>query len=99
VDNKSIGIAILVGLGIFLFFMTKKVGVPVPTPAPPSPNGGYVGPGGIQPLRLMPAGSLANSTAGMLRYRNKETRNVEWSDDGLPTKIVIEREYYQLQGG
>ena len=92
-NNNKVGIAILVGLGILglLFFMTRKAGVPVPTPAPPSPNGGYVGPGGIRPLKLMPAGS-----GGMLHYKNKETRNIEWSEEGLPSKIVIEREYYQL---
>jgi len=86
VDNNKIGIAILIGLGIFLFFITKKL------PAPALTSGCAT----CAPLKLMPAGSLSNSTAGMLRYKNRETRNVEWSDDGLPTKIVIEREYYQL---
>lgn len=90
-DNNKIGIAILVGLGIlgFLFFMTRKTGPLLPSLAPS--GNGYVG----APLRLMPAGSL-NREAGLLHYRNKETRNIEWSDEGLPSKIVIEREYYQL---
>jgi len=33
---------------------------------------------------------------GMLHYKNKETRDIEWDEDGLPTRITIEREYYQL---
>ena len=88
-DNNKVGIAILVGLGIlgFLFFMTRKTGPPVPTPPPPVPPPYPVG----APLRLMPAGS-----GGMLHYKNKETRNIEWSEDMVPTKIVIEREYYRL---
>ena len=86
-DNNKVGIAILVGLGILglLFFMTRKAGVPVPTPAPPSPNGGYVGPGGIRPLRLMPAGSAAK------QYTNKEEWAIDWNEDGLPTRLVINR--------
>ena len=32
----------------------------------------------------------------MLHYKNKETRDIEWNEDGLPTRITIEREYYQL---
>jgi len=87
VDNKGIGIAILIGLGLLgLWFFTRKVGPLLPSPAPNGGNG-YVG----QPLKLMPAGS-----GGMLHYKNRETRNVEWTEDGLPSKIVIEREYYQL---
>ena len=27
------------------------------------------------------------------RYRNKETRNIEYNNDGLPTKIEIIRDY------
>lgn len=90
-DNNKVGIAILVGLGIlgFLFFMSRKAGPLLPSPAPNGGNG-YVG----APLRLMPAGS--SSGGGMLHYKNKETRNIEWSEDGLPSKIVIEREYYKL---
>lgn len=88
-DNNKIGIAILVGLGLLLFFLTKKL------PAPALTSGCAT----CAPLKLMPAGSLANSTAGMLRYKNRETRSVSWSADGLPIKIVIEREYYQLPGG
>jgi len=85
VDNNKIGIAILIGLGIFLFFLTKKL----PAPALTSGCASY------EPLKLMPAGSLS-SGSGMLHYKNRETRNIEWSDEGLPSKIVIEREYYRL---
>jgi len=35
-------------------------------------------------------------TEGLLHYKNKETRSIEWNQDGLPTQITIEREYYQL---
>ena len=70
-DNKGIGIAILIGLGLLgLWFFTRKAG-----PLLPTGGTGYVG----QPLRLMPAGS-----GGMLHYKNKETRNVERTDEGLP---------------
>jgi len=27
------------------------------------------------------------------RYRNKETRTIEWNSDGLPVKIEITRDY------
>lgn len=33
---------------------------------------------------------------GLLHYKNKETRSIEWNEDSLPTKVIIEREYYQL---
>jgi len=92
VDNKGIGIAILIGLGLLgLWFFTRKTGPLLPSPAPNGGNG-YVG----QPLKLMPAGSSANSTAGMLHYKNRETRDIVWNEDMIPTRIVIEREYYQL---
>ncbi len=32
----------------------------------------------------------------MLHYKNKETRDIQWNEDGLPTRVTIEREYYQL---
>lgn len=35
-------------------------------------------------------------TRGLLHYKNKETRDIEWNEDGLPKRIIIEREYYQL---
>lgn len=87
--DKNIGTAILIalGLGLLLLFITKK------EPFAPALTSGYPI---YQPLKLSPVGSLARQEAGLLHYKNKETRNVEWSDDGLPTKIVIEREYYQL---
>jgi hypothetical protein len=33
---------------------------------------------------------------GLLHYKNKETRDIQWNADGLPVRITIEREYYQL---
>ncbi len=80
----GIGIAFLIGLGLLLFFTRKA-------PAPSEMGCATCG----QPLRLQLA-TPGESTNGLLHYKNKETRNVEWSEDGLPTKIVIEREYYQL---
>jgi hypothetical protein len=90
-DRRNIGILLLIGLGVLGFwFFTRKTGVPVPTPAPPSPDGGYVGPGGIQPLRLMPAGSLAKQ-----QYINEE--NWEWIDwKGQNRSLTVHRKLTQL---
>ena len=64
-----------------------------------------------KPLLLQQPGELEASTPAhikitpltsedakqaMLHYKNKETRDIEWNDNGLPTRITIEREYYQL---
>ena len=38
----------------------------------------------------------APNQEGMLHYKNKETRAIEWNEDGLPIRITIEREYYRL---
>ncbi len=46
-------------------------------------------------IRITPLTS-EDAKQGMLHYKNKETRNIEWSEDGLPTRVTIEREYYQL---
>jgi len=32
----------------------------------------------------------------MLHYKNKETRKIDWNEEGLPVVVTIEREYYQL---
>jgi len=79
VDNKGIGIAILIGLGLlgFWFLMRKAPLLPASVPS----GNGYVG----QPLRLMPAGSSAK------QYVNKEEWAIDWNEDGLPTKLVISR--------
>jgi len=74
-DNKSIGIAILIGLGLLLFFITKKA------PMLASASGCTT----CQPLKLMPAGSLAR------QYTNKEVWSISWNSDGLPEKVEIER--------
>ena len=65
-----------------------------------------------KPLLLQQPGELSNASTPahikitpltsedaekvMLHYKNKETRDIEWNEDGLPTRITIEREYYQL---
>lgn len=50
----------------------------------------------VKSLYLKSPGKQEASIEGLLHYKNKETRNVEWNPDGLPSKITIEREYYQL---
>lgn len=75
-DNKGIGIAILIGLGLLLFFITKK-GLSAPALASGCTT--------CQPLRLMPTGSLAK------QYTNKEVWSISWNSDGLPEKVEIER--------
>ena len=74
--NKGIGIAILIGLGLLLFFVTKK-GLSAPALAS--------GCSTCQPLRLMPAGSLAK------KYSNEEKWDVTYNEDGLPTSVKITR--------
>ena len=74
-DNKGIGIAILVGLGLLLLFITKKA------PMLALASGCTT----CQPLKLMPAGSLAR------QYTNKEVWSISWNSDGLPEKVEIER--------
>jgi len=55
VDNKGIGIAILIGLGLLgLWFFTRKTGVFAPA----------IG----QPLKLMPAGSSARQYTNEERW-------------------------------
>jgi len=79
-DNKGIGIAILVGLGLLgLWFFMRKAGPLLPSSVPS--GNGYVG----QPLRLMPAGSSAK------QYNNEERWEITYSPDGLPTQVVIHR--------
>ncbi len=46
-------------------------------------------------IRITPLNS-EDAEKVMLHYKNKETRDIEWNKDGLPTRITIEREYYQL---
>ena len=74
--NKGIGIAILIGLGLLLFFVTRK-GLSAPALAS--------GCSTCQPLRLMPAGSLAK------QYDNKEIWDVRYNEEGLPTHFEISR--------
>ena len=44
-----------------------------------------------QPLRLN--APVQSDNNGVARYRNKEVRNIEWNDEGLPIRITIERNY------
>ncbi len=94
-DNNKVGIAILVGLGIlgFLFFMTRKAGSLLPSSVPS--GNGYVG----QPLRLMPAGSLANNQftgRTVRRYINDEHWHLELNEDGIPTDVHIKRDVTEV---
>ena len=79
--DATIGIilmALLLG-GIFLF--TRRTGPPpISASAPPQ----LTGQGNI---KFVPA------QAGPPRYRNKETRHIEWNAEGLPTKVEIIRDY------
>lgn len=84
--NKGIGIAILIGLGLLLFFVTKKG-----LTAPALTSGCAT----CQPLRLMPAGSLANNQlAGrtVRRYINDEHWHMDLNEDGIPTDLHIKRD-------
>lgn len=49
---------------------------------------GYMLPGTVQGIPV--------PSQGLLHYKNKETRDIEWTEEGLPRRITIEREYYQL---
>jgi len=79
--DATIGIivvALLLG-GIFLF-TRRPAAAPVSTYSPRQ----LPGQGNI---RFVPA------RAEPPRYRNKETRNIEYNADGLPTKIEIIRDF------
>lgn len=93
-DNKGIGIAILVGLGLLgLWFFMRKAGPLLPSSVPS--GNGYVG----QPLRLMPAGSVAdNQLAGrtVKRYINDEHWHLELNEDGIPTDVHIKRDVTEV---
>ena len=45
-------------------------------------------------VRLVKPGKT--SSGPLVRYRNIETREIEWNEDGLPVKIIIHRESTQL---
>jgi hypothetical protein len=75
-DNKSVGILLLIGLGLFGFLLlSSKKSTQV------SANCYQCG----EPLRLMPAGSLSR------QYTNEEVWDIDWSEDGLPKKVTIHR--------
>jgi len=88
--NKGIGIAILIGLGLLLFFVTRK-GLSAPALAS--------GCSTCQPLKLMPAGSLANNQfAGhtIKRYVNEEHWHIDKDEDGIPTDVHIKRDVTEV---
>lgn len=81
-DSKN-GVILLgfLGLaGILLFLATRRPATYQPVPVR------------SQPLRL----SHHVPAEGMLHYKNKETRKIDWNEEGLPVVVTIEREYYQL---
>jgi len=81
--DATIGIvlmALLLG-GLFLFARRPAaVATPISSYTPRQLSG-------QGNIRFVPA------RAESPRYRNKETRNIEWNADGLPTKIEIIRDY------
>ena len=83
-DKRTIGILFLVGLGVLVFwFFTRRA--PALTPG--------------QPLRLMPAGSLANNQfAGhtIKRYINEEHWHIDKDEDGIPTDVYIKRDVTEV---
>ena len=77
-SNQNVGLIVLGGLCLlgFLFFTSRRGGTVSHSPA-------YIS---SQPLKLMPKGSVQR------QYTNKEIWNIEWTDDGLPAKITVERD-------
>ena len=90
-DNSKWGILIIAGLLVGLFFLTKKNNPaqtyyepyqPQPEPIPPSP------------VKFRPIATPVTTNEGH-RYRNSETWDIVWNEDGLPSKVTIHRDAVQ----
>lgn len=89
-----LGCLLAAGIGFTAFLLLKRRKQAAATYIPPAGDQTQTLPSHIKITELNTA-DLA-PTKGLLHYKNKETRSIEWSSDGLPSKIIIEREYYQL---
>ena len=86
-DNKNNGAILvfgLIGVGLLFLFLGKRQPYYQPTYQPE-----------FNVIRLGESQSQGVSAAndGGKHYRNKETRNIEYNEDGLPTKIEIIRDF------
>jgi hypothetical protein len=86
-DNKW-GLLIIAGLLIGLYWLAKK--------SSPAPMGASYD---IQPepapLRLRPSSQPIAQSNEEHRYRNSEVWAIEWTSDGLPSKVTIKRDAVQ----
>lgn len=87
----AVGICVVGVAAVFVVMLAKNRGISSYVPR-------EYGPAYIEGVKMtVPRETEAIvPTQGLLHYKNKETREVEWNEDGLPTRITIEREYYQL---
>lgn len=80
-SEKAVIIFGLLGIGL-LFLLTRSS-------SRYSEEADYLEENTATPLRLRPISKRAH------HYTNEETWDIEWSDDGLPTKVVIHRNAVQ----
>jgi len=97
--NKGIVICLCLAIGIGGFLLLsrrqKTSGKPLLLQQPSELSKAST-PAHIKISALTSEDTKQMASNGMLHYKNKETREISWNEDGLPTRITIEREYYQL---
>ena len=91
-----LGCLLVAGIGFTAFCLLKRSRKQAESPyIPLASEQTEAPPSHIRITALEGTKDLA-STKGLLHYKNKETRDIQWNENGLPTRITIEREYYQL---
>lgn len=92
-ESQSVALVVFLAIGLGLFLLARRK----PTIAYQQSYKLQLQKVGSVPRVPLPEAKVpAEDHGGMLHYKNKETRDIEWNSDGLPSKITIEREYYQL---
>jgi len=98
--NKGIVVCLCLAIGIGGFLLLsrrqKTSGKPLLLQQPGEIPKENSTPAHIKISALTSEDAKQMASKGMLHYKNKETRDISWNEDGLPTRITIEREYYQL---
>ncbi len=97
--NKGIVVCVFLAIGIGGFLLLsrrqKTTGKPLLLQQPSGLSKESL-PAHIRITALPSEDTKQMASKGMLHYKNKEIRSIEWNSEGLPSKVIIEREYYQL---